>query len=159
VEKTTKMVEEITIKRKMTEDVKAKLKKRILHNWIFAIIMLVCISVINVSYIVAKQEVIITLIKVFSMILIFFTIVIFELAYRKDSGKMAIVGIEFLVYSIMILYVSFFYRNMQKTISLPYFYIPLICIIYYIGKTIILYKRTQNEYQNNLSDVKEIVKE
>lgn len=159
MEKTTKMVEELTKKRKMTKEVKDKLHKRIFQNCLLAIAIMLCFGAINLVYIYTSQEVWNIVQKVSPMIFICLTVGIFELAYRKDSGKMAIVGMEWLIFSVIILYIPKIYGNLDKAFCIELSFAPIFCGIYYVAKSILLYLKTQKEYQNNLSDVKEIVKD
>lgn len=159
MEKTTKMVEEITQKRKMTQNVKDGLHKRIFHNCLLAIGVMLYICLIDAVYIYAKQEVVSIAFKIFPMIAIFTTVVLFEIAYRKENGKMAIVGIELLVLSILVLYIPQIYQNLDKKFCVQLTFIPIFFAIYYVAKAIVIYIKTEKHYQNNLSDVKEIVKE
>ncbi len=159
MEKTTKMVEEITQKRKMTQKVKDGLHQRIFHNCLLAIGVMLYICLIDAVYIYAKQEVVSIAFKIFPMIAIFTTVVLFEIAYRKENGKMAIVGIELLVMSILVLYIPQIYQNLDKKFCVQLTFIPIFFAIYYVAKSIVIYIKTEKNYQNNLSDVKEIVKE
>lgn len=159
MEKTTKMVEEITQKRKMTTEVKEKLNKRILINCLIAIGIIIYMCAINAVYIYAKEEIVNVFEKIFPMLFIALTVGVFEFAYRKDSGKIAIIGIELLVCSVLILYIPQIYANFEKKFCVNLAFMPIFCAIYYIGKSIIIYKKTEKDYKNNLSDIKEIVKE
>ena len=76
------MVEEITKKRKMTEEVKDGLNQRIFYNCLVAIGVMLYICAIDVVYIYAKQEMISLALKVFAMFLMMLTIVVFEVSYR-----------------------------------------------------------------------------
>lgn len=153
------MVEEITKKRKMTQMVKEQLNKRIFQNCLLAIGVMLYICMIDAVYVYVKQEMVTILLKVFPMISIFLTVGMFEMAYRKDNGKMAIVGIEFLVVSIIVLYIPFIYNHLDKKFCIQLTFIPIFIAIYYIAKSIIIYLKTEKNYQNHLSDVKEIIKE
>ncbi len=153
------MVEEITEKRKMTKEVKDQLNKRIFHNCLLAIGLILYICAIDATYIYINQELTTILMKVFPMILISVTIIIFELAYRKDSGRIMIVGIEFFVVSIVLLYLPKIYANLDKKLCVELAFIPIFCALYYMVKSILIGIKTKKEYENSLSDVKEIVKE
>lgn len=159
MQKTTKMVEEITEKRKMTQEVKDVLHKEIFHNCLLAIGIMLYICAINMVYIYVPQEVCKIALKIFPMIFIVLTVGIFEFAYRKCSGKITIVGIELLVFSVIILYIPKIYGNLDKAFCIELSFVPIFCGIYYIAKSILIYLKTQKQYQNNLSDVKEIVKD
>ncbi len=153
------MVEEITKKRKMTEEVKDGLNQRIFHNCLVAIGVMLYICAIDVVYIYAKQEMISLALKVFAMFLMMLTIGVFEVSYRKESGKLAIVGIELLMFSVIVLYIPQIYVNLDKLFCQVLLFTPIFCGVYYIAKSILIYIKTEKEYQNNLSDVKEIVKD
>lgn len=153
------MVEEITKKRKMTKEVKEQINQRIFCNCLVAIGIMLYICAIDVVYIYAKQEVVTIALKVFAMLFIAVTVGTFELAYRKDNGKMAVVGIELLIFSVIILYIPKIYVNVDQLLCQILLLTPLFCSIYYIAKSMMIYLKTEKEYQNNLSDVKEIVKD
>lgn len=153
------MVEELTKKRKMTQEVRENINKRIFCNCLVAIGIMLYICAIDVVYIYAKQEVVTIALKVFSMIFVTITVGTFEFAYRKDNGRVAIVGMELLVFSVIILYVPQIYGNVDQLICQVLLLTPLFCSIYYMAKSIWIYWKTEKEYQNNLSDVKEIVKD
>lgn len=153
------MVEEITKKRKMTEEVKDGLNQRIFYNCLVAIGVMLYICAIDVVYIYAKQEMISLALKVFAMFLMMLTIGVFEVSYRKESGKLAIVGIELLMFSVIVLYIPQIYVNLDKLFCQVLLFTPIFCGVYYIAKSILIYIKTEKEYQNNLSDVKEIVKD
>ncbi len=159
MKKSTKMVEEITKKRKMTEEVKDGLNQRIFYNCLVAIGVMLYICAIDVVYIYAKQEMISLALKVFAMFLMMLTIGVFEVSYRKESGKLAIVGIELLMFSVIVLYIPQIYVNLDKLFCQVLLFTPIFCGVYYIAKSILIYIKTEKEYQNNLSDVKEIVKD
>lgn len=153
------MVEEIAKKRKMSQEVKEKLNKRIFHNCLLAIGVMLYLCLINLVYLYAPQEIILIAFQIFPIIFIILTVGIFELAYRKELGRVAIVGIEFLIMSIVVLYIPQIYANLDKKFCIELTFIPIFCSIYYIAKNIVIYLKTEKNYQNNLSDVKEIVKE
>ena len=158
-EETNKIVEEITEKRKMTQVVKEKLNIRIFKNCLLAIGMILAVSILNAIYIYASETVIAIALKVFPMIFIGVTIFIFEIAYRKDNGILAITAIELLTLSIIFLYTPNIYENLDKKFCLQLACVPLICAFYYVIKSVVIYFVTEKHYQNNLSDVKEIVKD
>lgn len=159
MEKTAEMVKEITVKRQMTTEVKEKLNKRIFINFLIAITLMSYMCVIDLVYMNIANHMTEILLKVFSIVNIFVTVVIFELAYRKDSGKIAICGIELLFFSVIILYMPYIYDNLNSIFCQILIFSPVFCAIYYVIKSIVIYIKTEKHYQNNLSDIKEIRKE
>ena len=159
MEKSQKMVEEITIRRRMTRKVKGKLQNRIFLNCILAILIMLYIGAINVVYVYLEQPIAENILKWFAITAIVITLIVFEIAYHKDSGKLAIIGIELMIFSIIFLYIPKIYENLDKEFCIQLTFIPIFCAIYYVGKSILIYIKTEKQYQNNLSDVKQIVKE
>ena len=153
------MVEEITEKRKITREVEETIRQRSFYNCLVAIGVMLYINIIHVVYIYAYFEITTIALKIFAMISIFLTVGVFEFAYRKDSGKIAIVGIELLVFSVIVLYIPQIYTHKENRLCQVFMVTPIFCGIYYIAKSIFIYIKTEKAYQNNLSDVKEIVKE
>lgn len=100
----------------------------------------------------------ITDLKVFSIISIAITICIFEYAYKKDSGELAITGIE-------ILLVSFFILSLYYVLQYKYFdyqdYLLLftaIFLVYYLLKTLIIYIKENHKYRRTAKEINSIVK-
>lgn len=153
------MVKEITEKRKITREVEETIRQRIFYNCLIAIGVMLYMNMINVVYLFVKPEIVTVALKIFAMIFILLTVGVFEFAYRKDSGKIAIVGIELLVFSVIILYIPQIYTHKENRFCQALMLTPIFCAIYYMAKSIFIYIKTEKEYQNNLSDVKEIVKE
>ena len=93
--------------------------------------------------------------KVFALCILFLSIILLERAYKKDSGKIAIYGIETIVIAIITL--GLIYVNLMM--SSNYINIVLIAlgvlVVYYIIKTIIMYIRGKKKYFVN--DMKEMI--
>lgn len=159
VQKATKMVEEITQKRKMTQAVKDKLDKKILWNMWLSIIIMLYFCIADGVYIAVPEAISSMVLKGFAIAFILVTICVFEMAYRRENGALGIVGIELLVFSIIMLYMPQIFKNLNKGVAQIFALTPFFCAMYYIIKSMIDYVRTEENYQNNLSDVKEIVRE
>lgn len=86
-------------------------------------------------------------------------IIIFEIAYKKDSGIASIYGIEFMVLAVHILLIEritqAFNFNKAEFITTTSYIWP----IYYCFKAIIIYTRENVKKLKEVSDVAEIVKE
>ena len=139
-----------------------EIKKFISDNVFFNCVMLIVITaitlIINVSFnkLQLKDfEKYIDIIQIFCAII---SVVILEVAYRKDSGIIAIYGIEFLMFSIAVLFVPYMYISKEKIYFLKI--IITILAVYYVVKSLWIYLHKKHTYlKENLSDVKEIVKE
>ena len=92
-------------------------------------------------------------------IFLLFSIFIFEIAYKKDNDEISLNGIEFLVlsiFSLLIQYIPKLLKIDENTYMLAGTYIFL---IYYGIKNIIIYTCERKKELDNLSDIKEIVKD
>ena len=76
------------------------IRKKIFENLIIAVAVMLYFIIINFSYLRLEENIILNITKIASLIVLFFSIVIFEIAYHKDSGKITIYGIEILILSI-----------------------------------------------------------
>ncbi len=152
------MEKEIEEKRKLTDEVKNKIDKNVFYNFLMAISIMIFMFAINFLYIKSNIIEFKFYIKFFTMFISIVTIVLFEIAYRKESGKYAITGIEFLVLSVLVLYIPYVYINKSEVVRKLMMLIPIYFGVYYSFKNYFIYRKEELNYKNNLSDVKEIVK-
>lgn len=133
------------------------INKKVFENVIIAIILMIYFIVINYLNDILDYEKVNLILKILSMVIMTVGIIIFEIAYKKDSGKLAINGIEAIIIASHTLSISYvvkvndFYFNNYILVS------SYIISIYYIMKSIMVYTREKKKYLNSLSDIKEIV--
>lgn len=138
-----------------------KEEQKKIYGKIFPIICLTIVSILYFNFIILgfiniENSVFVVDLKVFSMALLVVAIGLFEYAYKKDSGKYAILGIEVLV--IAIITMAFIYLNLMysdKFIVLATF-ITYVIAIYYIAKAIIVYQKMKKQYF--IDHIKEMIK-
>lgn len=148
-------IDDIKKERKISKEVEKKiLKKTIVNGAIGVIIMLLVMA----FYIFAKQltkDVATLIYNTSAIIILALAIAIIEIAYKKDSGKLAITGIEMLVLSVYALFAPFvFIRVSYKYI---YGFIAL-TTIYYTFKIIRVSLLEQEKYTTEISDITDIIK-
>lgn len=159
MDKANKATEIIAEKRKLPNEIKNRLNNYTFINLLISIALMIYMIVINVLYLNEPTEIFTTSIKVFAMLLAIIDIAIFEIGYRKDSIAIWIHGFELLICSILILSIQYVYlyaRFLTKTI---FMLLPIFFSIYYVAKVIIGHIVETKKYQNNLSDVKDLVKD
>lgn len=157
MDKAELMQKEIENKRKLPEEIKKDIKKKILHNLILALIIILYLDAVNILFNKLENNMFEKIMKFVALGIDIITVILFEIAYRRKSKRIFIVGIELLICSIFSLYVPYIYlfTNLKNVITICL----EIIIVYYIIKAFIIFKGRQFEYQNNLSDVKEILKD
>jgi len=145
-------------KKRLPIEIKKRIRIYILFNVAMLIIMSVFALVIHISfYQLTKNnfEKYIDIIQVFCAII---SIAILEVAYRKDSGKIGIYGIEFLLFSVAVLFVPHLYISKGDATFLRN--VVIVFAVYYIVKSLGTFIYTKHRYiKNNISDIKELVKE
>ena len=82
---------------------KKKLSDSIFENIIIAVAIMLYFIIINFSYYRIDDYIVLMGLKISSIIILLISILIFEIAYKKDNGTIAIYGIEILVLSIYVL--------------------------------------------------------
>ena len=131
----------------------------IFKNLLKAIGIMAYFIVLNFAYTRMNIERLMNDIEVFSGIFLILGLVMLERAYKKDSGKMALSGVELLclsMHSLSINHIIAFYQYDFRFYLLSSSYV---FAIYYVLKSIIIYTRKKRQYLKNLSDISEIVKE
>ena len=131
----------------------------VFKNLLKAIGIMAYFIVLNFAYTRMSVDRLMNDIEVFAGIFLVLGLVMLERAYKKDSGKMALSGIELLclsMHSLSINHVITFYQYDFRFYLLSSSYV---FAIYYVLKSIIIYTREKRQYLRNLSDISEIVKE
>ena len=142
---------------KNKNEIKEKYLKEIYLNVLKAIIIVLYFFILNMSYENVARDNLLMGIKVFTMIFLFISIYIFEKAYKKDDGNIAIQGIEILalaIYTLTTEHITNKYNFNFKSYSLVASYL---FAIYFVLKSIVAYTKGRNEVIKQLSDIREIV--
>ena len=98
-------------------------------------------------------------IQVFSGAFLVLGILALEKAYKKDSGEVAITGIELIALSIHSLSIMHMITLLKYDFKSYMLISSGIVVIYYVLKVIIIYTKDKKEYLKGLSDISKIVKE
>lgn len=98
-------------------------------------------------------------IQVFSGAFLVLGILALEKAYKKDSGEVAITGIELLALSMHSLSIMHMITLLKYDFKSYMLISSGIVVIYYALKVIIIYTKDKKEYLKGLSDISKIVKE
>ena len=158
MEKENTIQDVIKERMKLPDEVKGFIKINIFFNFIMAIIMLSSTLMVNITYSRFSSEIFEGYIHIFQLVLAVITIIFFETAYKKDSFLISFYGIEMFIFSLSVMFVPYFYILKGKLNSL--IFITMLFTVYYIFKSIFTGLHIRNNYlKNNISDVKEIVKD
>ena len=134
-----------------------KIANKIWKNIIFAIILMILFIGINILYDKTDLKTMDTILKASSILMMIASIIIFEIAYKKDKGIIAITGIEVLIIAIYILSIPHFVQMFSIDFKLYILTSSYFFSIYFILKSIIIYTNEKRKYLKSLSDIKDIV--
>lgn len=155
-EKLVKIEEEIKKQTTIPEERKKKIIKRIFKNIMIAIVVVTYLIFINLGYYNIEPAKFLVDLQVFSIITIGITIIIFEIAYKKDSDELAIYGIESLILSICTLLTIFIGAKYRDKFSYIMNAIAILFAIYYVAKSIIIYVKMSKKALKRVSDIEKI---
>lgn len=134
----------------------AKSYKDIFINIMYANAIVIYFILLIIARKLAIPTIFFNIIRACSIILILLTVGIFEIAYKKDSGKYAVKGIEFMFLSISTLItLKVFLHYNNKLISFMTS-IALLFAIYYVGKSIVIYIKQKKEAKKYKNDIRKI---
>lgn len=131
--------------------------KKIFGNLVIAVAIVAYFMLFDFSYFKIESQYLIIAQKVASLIILLLSISIFEFAYNKDSGKLAINGIEILVLALHTL--TIWHITNKMNIFLENYILFSVCtfVTYYFLKSILMFTIEKRKYLNSLSDIHEIV--
>lgn len=144
--------------KKLPKEISQEILKKMFGSLLRAVGIMFYFMILNLAYSTMKQERLIGDIEVFAGVFLLVGIVFLEKAYKRDSGTIAINGIEFLVlslHSLSIMHVITMFKYDFRFYLLTSSYV---FSVYYVLKAIILYTKGRKDYLNSLSDISEIVK-
>jgi hypothetical protein len=153
-----KIEEEINEKRKMPKEVKESLRKEIFTNIIICACLVAYFLFLFLGSVDKTKAVRVIDLKIFSTIYLATSIILFEIAYKKDSGKIAIHGIEILLVAIMTLFLPYIIFELDSKYQKIYYFVGEYIAVYYVIKCICIAIIRKRKYSKDVSDIKEIIK-
>lgn len=157
-EEIEKIGKEIEKQKAKVNEKLGKVNTRIFENLLLAIIMVIYFIMINVGFNTVEQSVFYIDLRMASMALIISTIIVFEIAYKKDSGKYAIHGIEMMFLSICTLFTEAIYKIYNDKFIYIMGTFSFLFGIYYVGKSIAIYLKMKKSVSKISTDVNKITK-
>ena len=141
------------------EKVKNILTQNIVINLTYAIITVIYFVFISTQYSKFSGINLNNYIHISSLFFLGISIVIMEISFKKSDELIFANGIEFLAMAVFILLTQHMSKLFNYSIQVYTLAGANFIGIYYILKSAILYTKEQQNTLNNLSDIKEIVKD
>lgn len=148
-------LEKINEERKLDKETKEIIRKKVLKNFLLATAILLFFTILKLMAINLEKQIAILIYQILSIIVFVVTLILFEVAYKKDSDSIAITSIEMLSVSIIALLAPYILINKVNvyTSSVGVFF-----AIYYSLKNFIIYKNEKRDYLKEKNDIKQIIK-
>jgi len=151
IEKLDKLNEEM----KLTKEAKEKIAKKVLKNFLILLnILLFFVILLLVGSHLNKEQTLLVY-KTISVCLYVFTLVLFEIAYKKDNDVLAIHSIEILILSLITLINQNTFLEKSNEFVI---YLALFATAYYVEKNLAIYKKEKKDFLREQSDIKDIIK-
>ena len=141
-------------KKKIPKEDRKQIRKPVIYNILVMIIVILYFVFLILGFNNIDKTVYQTDLKVFALCTLFLSIVLLEKAYKSESRKMAVYGIETLIIAIVTL--GLIYVNLM--LSSQYVNVLLIIlgisVVYYFIKSLIIRSRGKKKYfLNNMKEM------
>ena len=136
---------------------KAFLSAKVYINIILAVVVMLYFILINFAYNRTIEENLILGLKIASGLILMLGIFFLEIAYNKDSGRLAVHAIELLVLAGFTLSIEHIVQVKKLLFTDYVLFSSYIFSAYYIFKAAIVYTKERKKYLDSLSDIREIV--
>lgn len=134
-----------------------KVSFNVYRNILIAVVIMVYFIGINSMYYKLEKNNLLIILKILSMVILLLGIIILEIAYRKENGRLGINAIEIIVLAGHILSTAHIVA-LQKFHFANYILVSsYLFSIYYLFKAVFVYTKERRDYLRSLSDIKEIV--
>lgn len=135
---------------------KERIDKNILENLCFGIAFLFYFIFLNLGAMHIRPEIYLVDLKVFSLVSIAITIGTYERAYHKDSGRIAIHGIELMVLSIITLIALYIQQTYPAILTDILNAVAVLYAVYFVMKSIIVHLEMKKVALKRASDIRKI---
>lgn len=153
-----KIEQEIYEKTRLSKEVKDGIIKEVFINIMIAILIIVYFNFLILGSIGTVKNIRTVDFNIFSIIFLGLSILLFEIGYKKDSGKFGLYGVEMLIIALFTLFLPYIIFELDASYKKYYLSVSAYIAIYYSIKSICITVKTRKKYMTNVNDIKEIVK-
>ena len=134
-----------------------KVSFSVYQNILIAVIIMIYFIIINSMYYKLENSVLLSILKVLSIIILFFGIIVLEIEKKKKKGNLGINAIEIIILAGHTLSIAHIVQLKKFEFANYILVSSYMFSIYFIFKSIIIYTREKRDYLKSLSDIREIV--
>ena len=144
-------------KQSLPKEESNKINRYLFQNIMVAIAIIVYFIFLNLGKQNIQLNVYVTDLKVFGMCILLLAIMILDKAYKADSGRLAVFGIEMIVLSLTTISLIYVDLMLSSRYSVILTSISYIFAIYYLIKSVVIYLKKRKKYF--VDGMKEIIKD
>ena len=153
-----KIAEVIENKNKISKNESEKINNKVFENILFAIFIMLYLYFVILGSININVDAFIIDLKVFSIILLLISVILFEMCFKKSNINICIHGIEILILAITSLVAIYLYSLYIANFKLIIALISFAFGLYFLFKSIIIYVCLRKKHLEKENDIKDIVK-
>lgn len=144
-------------KQSLPKEESNKINRYLFQNIMVAIAIIIYFIFLNLGKQNIQLNVYVTDLKVFGMCILLLAIMLLEKAYKDDSGRLAVFGIEMIVLSLTTISLIYVDLMLSSRYSVILTSISYIFAIYYLIKSVVIYLKKRKKYF--VDGMKEIIKD
>lgn len=153
-----KIEKEIDEKTKLPKDTKEKIIKEVFTNIVMAIGVMIYLTFLILGSVGAVKNIRIIDFNIFSIILLGISILLFEIAWKRGSGRLAMYGIEMLAIALFTLFLPYIIFELNSPYKKFYLIASAYTTVYYSIKSIYIAIKSRKKYMVTVNDIKDIIK-
>lgn len=131
----------------------------VLANLAYSSMIMIYFMFFNIQYEVLPETTLIKYINISSIAFLIISILMIEIAYKKEKDNILLYGVEFLVLAIFTLLIKHIPKLVQCNTQTYILIGSYLFAIYYMLKSTVLYTIEKQNELKQYSDIKEIVKD
>lgn len=147
--------EKIREKRTLSKENQKAIFGRLISNFAIGVSFIILMLSYYLATFYISKNITEVIYHVSASILLIVTITIFEIGYKKDDGKYALIGLEILIFALISLFAPYIYYVFNKITIISCI---LLMTVYYIIKIIVIYNKEKNLALKINDDIDTIIK-
>ncbi len=151
-------MEKIIAENELPEEKKNNIRVHLFVNLLLAIFIIVYFAILIFGSRNALKQDVIGIFYSFSLVFLVGAIVLFEIAYRKDSGSLTFNGLELLAVALITLIFPYSVFELSEKYKVYIYFLDAYVASYYLIKSIIMYFVDKRKYEKEkMGDIREII--
>lgn len=150
-----KIIEE---KKKMPKEIIRKINAKTFENVVLLALIIIYLVSLNFGMTNISTDMYIMDLRVFSIMLLAISLIMFEYGYKNDNGEVWLHGVEVVVIATFTLYLIYLYSMFYWAYWTVLSCMGIVYLTYYAIKILVVQRRIETEYKKSLRDINEIVK-